>query len=256
MDKEQSLEPSGLVVGESAIVRASAIAAILSKVIEDRHLYHNIEGKKFVQVEGWTTLGALMSVFPEVVKTETVHRQIKRILCKKQKRGKYGMYERFTFIEPDAYSPDDGEIIPKEDGTTIREITETVATSWVALKNMNGQTITTANAVCSSSEEGKLTNPEYSIVSMSQTRATGKAFRLAFSWIMGMGGYEATPLEEVEGILPKSKEATEAGKSKSKHDVAIDFITKASGETRTRAIKRAVDANIISTDEADQLIIE
>ena len=33
--------------------------------------------------------------------------------------------------------------------------------------------------------------------SMAQTRATGKACRLAFSWIMALAGYEPTPAEEL-----------------------------------------------------------
>ncbi|MBK8185727.1 MAG: hypothetical protein IPK63_23660 [Candidatus Competibacteraceae bacterium] len=32
---------------------------------------------------------------------------------------------------------------------------------------------------------------------MAQTRATGKACRLAFSWIMSLAGYEPTPAEEM-----------------------------------------------------------
>jgi hypothetical protein len=32
---------------------------------------------------------------------------------------------------------------------------------------------------------------------MAQTRATGKACRLAFSWIMSLAGYEPTPAEEI-----------------------------------------------------------
>ncbi len=37
--------------------------------------------------------------------------------------------------------------------------------------------------------------------SMSQTRATGKAMRLLFSWIMSLAGYEPTPLEEADGEI-------------------------------------------------------
>ena len=35
---------------------------------------------------------------------------------------------------------------------------------------------------------------------MAQTRATGKACRLAFSWIMGLAGYATTPYEEVQDL--------------------------------------------------------
>jgi hypothetical protein len=36
---------------------------------------------------------------------------------------------------------------------------------------------------------------------MAQTRATGKACRLAFSWIMSLAGYEPTPAEEMMPIV-------------------------------------------------------
>lgn len=39
---------------------------------------------------------------------------------------------------------------------------------------------------------------EYARRSMAITRATGKAFRLSFSWIMTLAGYEVTPAEEMD----------------------------------------------------------
>lgn len=41
----------------------------------------------------------------------------------------------------------------------------------------------------------------HAVYSMAQTRALGKAYRMAFSWIMKMAGYEPTPAEE----MPKFK---------------------------------------------------
>jgi hypothetical protein len=41
---------------------------------------------------------------------------------------------------------------------------------------------------------------------MAQTRATGKACRLAFSWIMSLAGYEVTPAEEMTPIVETEKE--------------------------------------------------
>lgn len=51
---------------------------------------------------------------------------------------------------------------------------------------------------------GKLTwgsRPIYARRSMAVTRATGKAYRLGFSWIMGLAGYAPTPAEEMEGVI-------------------------------------------------------
>jgi hypothetical protein len=40
--------------------------------------------------------------------------------------------------------------------------------------------------------------PKYARRSMALTRATAKACRLAFSWIMALGGYQPTPAEEMQ----------------------------------------------------------
>lgn len=55
-------------------------------------------------------------------------------------------------------------------------------------------------AICSNKEAGKTKFDEYAIASMAQTRATGKAYRNAFAWLMKMAGYEATPAEEATGM--------------------------------------------------------
>ena len=41
---------------------------------------------------------------------------------------------------------------------------------------------------------------EFSVRSMSQTRAVGKAGRLAFSWIMVLAGFDPTPSEEMTSV--------------------------------------------------------
>jgi len=82
---------------------------------------------------------------------------------------------------------------------------ETAYEAMVELKNINGQIIASAEAFCSNQETGKKDNPEYAIKSMAITRATGKACRLAFSWIVALAGYETTPAEEMDGIHDNSK---------------------------------------------------
>lgn len=42
--------------------------------------------------------------------------------------------------------------------------------------------------------------PRYARRSMAITRAEGKAFRLAYPWLVALAGYEATPAEEMDGL--------------------------------------------------------
>jgi hypothetical protein len=50
---------------------------------------------------------------------------------------------------------------------------------------------------------------------MATTRATGKACRLAFSWVMVLAGYEATPSEEMDGVGVEYHGAGESGSGRS-----------------------------------------
>lgn len=50
---------------------------------------------------------------------------------------------------------------------------------------------------------------EHQVYSMAQTRALGKAYRMAFSWIIKLAGYEPTPYEEMEA--PRAKPSNRRG---------------------------------------------
>lgn len=60
----------------------------------------------------------------------------------------------------------------------------------------DGACISRASAECGE-EKPWNTRARYARRSMAQTRATGKACRLAFSWVMSLAGYEPTPFEEM-----------------------------------------------------------
>lgn len=87
-------------------------------------------------------------------------------------------------------------------GVTAREVQTIeqgggVYVSTVELVRMcDGACISRASAECGD-EKPWNTRPKYARRSMAQTRATGKACRLAFSWIMSLAGYEVTPAEEM-----------------------------------------------------------
>lgn len=86
-------------------------------------------------------------------------------------------------------------------GVTAREVSTVdsngIYVAVVELARMSdGAIISRASAECG--EETPWCNrPRYARRSMAQTRATGKACRLAFSWIMKLAGYEPTPAEEM-----------------------------------------------------------
>jgi hypothetical protein len=72
--------------------------------------------------------------------------------------------------------------------------------STVELVRANdGAVIGRGSAICTREERNWSSRDDYAVRSMAITRATGKAYRLGFSWIMTLAGYEPTPAEEVLG---------------------------------------------------------
>ena len=129
------------------VAQISSMANILNDIIEKQKMYQSFNGKKYVTVDGWCTLGTMLGILP---------------------------------AERDVHETDDG---------------------WYAkvdLVNKNsGVVVGSASAICSRDEKSWKDRPAYAVRSMAITRATGKAYRLAFSWIMNMAGYQSTPAEEM-----------------------------------------------------------
>jgi hypothetical protein len=72
------------------------------------------------------------------------------------------------------------------------------------IEQSSGKTIGSGVAICTNQEKGKQYFQEYAVLSMAQTRATGKAFRLCLGWIMKAAGFEPAPAEEIEDYEDKT----------------------------------------------------
>ncbi len=130
----------------------------LSKLIKEKGLSSNIQGKQFVNVEGWQFAGASLGLMPIITETTDLTR-----------RG----------TEP-------GQVeIKYMAKCEVRNIT-------------TGQLVATGIALCSNFERTKKGFDEYAILSMAQTRAIGKAYRNLLAWLMKAAGFEATPAEEMD----------------------------------------------------------
>ena len=136
----------------------------LSKLIKEKGLSSNIQGKQFVNVEGWQFAGASLGLMPIITETTDLTR-----------RG----------TEP-------GQVeIKYMAKCEVRNIT-------------TGQLVATGVAICSNFEHSKKRFDEYAILSMAQTRAIGKAYRNLLAWLMKAAGFEATPAEEMDFITPEA----------------------------------------------------
>ena len=145
----QTINPSYNIINKDSMLKLSTE---LSQLIKEKGLSSNIQGKQFVNVEGWQFAGASLGLMPIITLTTDLSK--------------------------------DDEI--KYMATCeVRNIT-------------SGQLVATGIALCSNKEKTKRFFDEYAILSMSQTRAIGKAYRNLLAWLMKAAGFEATPAEEMD----------------------------------------------------------
>ena len=55
------------------IKEAQTIAKAVADIVEQQKLFTNISGKKYVHCEGWTSMGALLGIFPQIIGTREEH---------------------------------------------------------------------------------------------------------------------------------------------------------------------------------------
>jgi hypothetical protein len=142
---------------------ATNVANCLSDLIKSQGLVKKGLNKKdpeaeYVLVEGWEVLGTMLGIVPITHVVETIRND----------KGKVRGYKARAYLYRNPVM-DHGEIV----GGTLIATTEASAT-------VEGFQKDTA-----------------SMMSMAQTRALGKCYRMALSWIMKMAGYEGTPAEEM-----------------------------------------------------------
>lgn len=86
--------------------------------------------------------------------------------------------------------------------TSIQDLSSDTEKKYMATVEIrridNNQLLSMGVAICSNKEASKRLFDEYAILSMAQTRAEGKAFRMLLSWLMKAAGFEATPAEEMD----------------------------------------------------------
>lgn len=96
-------------------------------------------------------------------------------------------------------------------------------TKWMAevevVNLKTNEVVSRGFAVCSNKESKKKMFDEYAVLSMAQTRATGKAYRNLIGWVMKLAGYEGTPSEEMVKAGEVPKEEAEPLQTKKASDV-------------------------------------
>lgn len=102
--------------------------------------------------------------------------------------------------------------------------------AYINLVNKNGVIIGGASNICTREEKRWKHADDYAVRSMAITRATGKAYRLSFAWIMQMAGYQTTPSEEMP---EEDKSFDKKNKKKSKKTEKVEYKLEESNDIPT-----------------------
>jgi len=199
-------------MGTDVIDNAFPYVKRLTQIVEQQNLFTEINKKKYVHVDAWTLLGLMTGIHPRVISCVRVDKDnpkmISGYLVKMERYNKYSRqnetYEKF--VKTSMFNKKKMKILKGEDGKDLREVEEIKYETWVGLYTRDGKEAGRAFSLCSNLEDGKLLNQEYSIASMSETRATGKVCRLCLSWIMTLAGFESTPNEDRETVTIEAEE--------------------------------------------------
>jgi hypothetical protein len=133
-------------------------------------------------------------------------------------------------------------------GITAREVgvvevkDEFVAT--VELVRADGHIVGRASASCSTDEKLWSKRPRHARRSMALTRATSKAARLAFSWIITLSGYAPTPYEEMDQDDPEPAAAPPPARRRTRNTAtAAPQVLGEHGAQRLLAKLKSIDRN-------------
>lgn len=118
-------------------------------------------------------------------------------------------------------------VIPRED--SVESLEDGGYIAKVSLVRMaDGAVISSASSECGMDEPTWAGRARYARRSMAVTRATGKAARLAFSWVMALAGFEATPAEEMPSDrheqLPADTVPSGKHRGKKWSDIGDDYL--------------------------------
>lgn len=150
-DENQSLPSTAN--AEAIVEEGRQRAKQLMDIVSKNKWMKNIQGKDYLQLEAWETLGKFYGLTARVLSTEYVE---------------MGNIKGFDAV--------------------------------VEIVNNEGSVLGRAEAGCYTDEKKWGNSDLFSLKSMAQTRATGKAFRLMLSWVVVLAGYQPTPAEEMDGV--------------------------------------------------------
>jgi hypothetical protein len=182
-----------------------AVSKILRDFITSSDLAVNVDGKHYVNVDGWKFAGLTFGLLPIVAEPVPLHlagETLTVLYHEVEKRGKNGKY---MTLEPMLVTKS-MELADKLCEAKGDAVKRRITTDFFSYKcgcdviAANDRKIGAGWGACSNFEVKKVAYDEFAVLSMSQTRAIGRALKNVLGFIMKAAGYEPTPSEEMDGL--------------------------------------------------------
>jgi len=178
---------------------------ILKEFITKSQLSTKIQGNEYVNVDGWKFAGLNFGLVPIVSEPVAIHEKGDLITILYHEIERRGQYGKKMSVEPFFASSNvtlSDRYREKFKDKINKEITHDFYNYKCGCKIQNsitGAKLGSGFGICSNIEISKVSFDEFAVMSMSQTRAIGRAFKNVIGFIMKSAGYAPTPLEEMDG---------------------------------------------------------
>jgi len=193
------------------VAQATEWADALMGVVNAKKLYLDVSGKRYLMVEAWELIGAFAGLRAETESVEPV----------KEDDRVVGYKAKVNLVETESGENRGGGAI------AFCGMDEFV---------VKGQSSTGAK--------------HNSAMSMAQTRATSKAFRLNFSYVASIGGYSATPAEEMVTLDKNTSSATASpAQSDTASPAQVGFMVDLGYKGSTKGITKAEASEYINKNK-------
>lgn len=184
----------------------TAFSKVLKEYITQSRLSTKIRGDEYVNVDGWKFAGLNFGLIPIVGEPIPQHSkgELMTILYHEvEKRTQYGkkmeiepFFASSNFKLADEYRVKFKDRIKKE----IIHDFYNYKCGCDIINAVTGAKMGAGWGLCNNIELAKTSYDEFSVHSMSQTRAIGRAYKNVIGFIMKSAGYVPTPSEEMSGV--------------------------------------------------------
>lgn len=179
---------------------------VLKEYITQSGLSTKIRGDQYVNVDGWKFAGLNFGLIPVVGEPIALHQKGELMVILYHEVEKRTQYGKKMEIEP--FFSSSNFALAEEYRTKFKDrIKKEVVHDFYNYKcgcdiinAVTGAKMGAGWGLCNNVELSKTSYDEFSVHSMAQTRAIGRAFKNVIGFIMKSAGYVPTPSEEMDGV--------------------------------------------------------